>query len=67
VSGCITEYPCVTRCPVDDKLISQFRRSWSESGMFETQVFAYMKTFRLLVPMHYTLNVTCGCAVGDIR
>lgn len=34
------------RCPVDDKLISRFRGSWSESGVFETQVFAYMKTFR---------------------
>nr|CAD7259440.1 unnamed protein product [Timema shepardi] len=33
-------------CPVDDKLISRFRGSWSESGVFETQVFAYMKTFR---------------------
>ncbi|KAK6619974.1 hypothetical protein RUM44_006374 [Polyplax serrata] len=33
-------------CPVDDKLISRFRGSWSESGIFETQVFAYMKTFR---------------------
>ncbi|KAJ8964317.1 hypothetical protein NQ317_018826 [Molorchus minor] len=27
-------------------LISRFRGSWSESGIFETQVFAYMKTFR---------------------
>ncbi|XKL66014.1 hypothetical protein PGB90_009434 [Kerria lacca] len=33
-------------CPVDDKLISRFRGSWSETGVFETQVFAYMKTFR---------------------
>ncbi|XP_066141582.1 EGF-like domain-containing protein 2 isoform X1 [Euwallacea fornicatus] len=33
-------------CPVDDKLISRFRGSWSEPGVFETQVFAYMKTFR---------------------
>ncbi|KAF5287985.1 hypothetical protein FQA39_LY15567 [Lamprigera yunnana] len=33
-------------CPVDDKLISRFRGSWSEAGIFETQVFAYMKTFR---------------------
>ncbi|XP_022826878.1 uncharacterized protein LOC111356659 [Spodoptera litura] len=33
-------------CPVDDKLISRFRGSWSESGVFETQVYAYMKTFR---------------------
>ena len=33
-------------CPVDEKLISRFRGSWSESGIFETQVFAYMKTFR---------------------
>ncbi|CAH0550621.1 unnamed protein product [Brassicogethes aeneus] len=33
-------------CPVDDKLISRFRGSWSESGIYETQVFAYMKTFR---------------------
>lgn len=33
-------------CPVDDKLISRFRGTWSESGVFETQVYAYMKTFR---------------------
>ncbi|KAJ3647583.1 hypothetical protein Zmor_019454 [Zophobas morio] len=33
-------------CPVDDKLISRFRGSWSETGVYETQVFAYMKTFR---------------------
>ncbi|GLH10304.1 Uncharacterized protein GBIM_15237, partial [Gryllus bimaculatus] len=33
-------------CPVDDKLISRFRGSWSEGGVFETQVFAYLKTFR---------------------
>ncbi|XP_030763454.1 uncharacterized protein LOC115888025 [Sitophilus oryzae] len=33
-------------CPVDDKLISRFRGSWSEAGVYETQVFAYMKTFR---------------------
>ncbi|KAI4467968.1 cypher isoform b [Holotrichia oblita] len=33
-------------CPIDDKLISRFRGSWSESGVYETQVFAYMKTFR---------------------
>ena len=36
----------VFRCPVDDKLISRFRGSWSETGVYETQVFAYMKTFR---------------------
>jgi Zona pellucida-like domain len=34
------------RCPVDEKLISRFRGSWSETGVYETQVFAYMKTFR---------------------
>lgn len=33
-------------CPVDDKLISRFRGSWSESGVYETQVYAYLKTFR---------------------
>nr|XP_036670736.1 uncharacterized protein LOC108019503 [Drosophila suzukii] len=33
-------------CPVDDKLISRFRGSWSDSGVYETQVYAYMKTFR---------------------
>ncbi|CAB3365611.1 Hypothetical predicted protein [Cloeon dipterum] len=33
-------------CPVDEKLISRFRGSWSETGVYETQVFAYMKTFR---------------------
>lgn len=36
----------ISSCPVDDKLISRFRGSWSESQVFETQVFAYMKTFR---------------------
>ncbi|XP_057653421.1 uncharacterized protein LOC130892206 [Diorhabda carinulata] len=33
-------------CPVDEKLISRFRGSWSDSGVYETQVYAYMKTFR---------------------
>ncbi|XP_058797382.1 uncharacterized protein LOC131667745 isoform X1 [Phymastichus coffea] len=33
-------------CPVDDKLISRFRGSWSDENLYETQVFAYMKTFR---------------------
>ncbi|CAD7081680.1 unnamed protein product [Hermetia illucens] len=33
-------------CPEDDKLISRFRGTWSESGVYETQVYAYMKTFR---------------------
>ncbi|XP_013139847.1 PREDICTED: uncharacterized protein LOC106104359 [Papilio polytes] len=33
-------------CPVEEKLISRFRGSWSESGVYETQVYAYMKTFR---------------------
>lgn len=33
-------------CPVDDKLISRFRGSWSDSSGYETQVYAYMKTFR---------------------
>lgn len=37
---------CYHRCPVDDKLISRFRGSWSDTGVFETQVYAYMKTFR---------------------
>lgn len=36
----------IFRCPMDDKLISRFRGSWSDSGVFETQVYAYMKTFR---------------------
>ncbi|XP_017840418.1 uncharacterized protein LOC108598313 [Drosophila busckii] len=33
-------------CPVDDKLISRFRGSWTDAGIYETQVYAYMKTFR---------------------
>lgn len=33
-------------CPVDDKLISRFRGTWSDTGVYETQVYAYMKTFR---------------------
>lgn len=43
-----TFFQCVFfySCPVDDKLISRFRGSWSETGVYETQVFAYMKTFR---------------------
>ena len=34
------------RCPVDEKLISPFQGTFSEDGVFETQVYAYMKTFR---------------------
>lgn len=34
------------RCPVDDKLISTFRGTWSDTGVYETQVYAYLKTFR---------------------
>ncbi|XP_030745129.1 uncharacterized protein LOC115874167 [Sitophilus oryzae] len=41
----VHQAPC-EGCPVDDKLISRFRGSWSEAGVYETQVFAYMKTFR---------------------
>ncbi|KAF0304581.1 hypothetical protein FJT64_023612 [Amphibalanus amphitrite] len=33
-------------CPVDEKLISPFQGTFSEDGVFETQVYAYMKTFR---------------------
>ena len=33
-------------CPVDEKLISHFDGSWTNNGLFETQVFAFMKTFR---------------------
>ncbi|XP_058456868.1 uncharacterized protein LOC131434232 [Malaya genurostris] len=33
-------------CPVDDKLISRFRGSWTDGALYETQVYAYMKTFR---------------------
>ncbi|XP_055530562.1 uncharacterized protein LOC129721701 isoform X2 [Wyeomyia smithii] len=33
-------------CPVDDKLISRFRGSWTDGSLFETQIYAYMKTFR---------------------
>lgn len=33
-------------CPVDDKLISRFHGQWSDTGGYETQVYAYMKTFR---------------------
>lgn len=36
----------ICRCPVDDKLISRFRGTWSDTGVYETQVYAYMKTFR---------------------
>lgn len=44
--GKLTTEMLLHRCPVDDKLISRFRGSWSETGVYETQVFAYMKTFR---------------------
>ncbi|OXA43756.1 uncharacterized protein LOC110858426 [Folsomia candida] len=33
-------------CPVDSKLMSPFRGTWSHTGVYETQVFAYLKTFR---------------------
>jgi len=33
-------------CPINEKLISRFRGTWSDSGLYETQVFAYMKAFR---------------------
>lgn len=46
ISSMCYRYVIINRCPVDDKLISRFRGSWSESQVFETQVFAYMKTFR---------------------
>lgn len=34
------------RCPLNEKLISRFRGSWTDAGLYETQVFAYMKAFR---------------------
>ncbi|CAG7732820.1 unnamed protein product, partial [Allacma fusca] len=33
-------------CPVDSKLMSPFRGTWSHTNVYETQVFAYLKTFR---------------------
>ncbi|XP_042889624.1 uncharacterized protein LOC122264663 [Penaeus japonicus] len=33
-------------CPVDEKLISHFEGSWTADGVYETQVYAFMKTFR---------------------
>lgn len=58
-------------CPVDDKLISRFRGSWSDSGVFETQVYAYMKTFRFTGSP--ALYIECDvrmchgrCPVGDL-
>ncbi len=33
-------------CPLNEKLISRFRGSWTDAGLYETQVFAYMKAFR---------------------
>ncbi|KAF2361899.1 Zona pellucida domain [Trinorchestia longiramus] len=33
-------------CPVDEKLISHFEGTRSDDGHFETQVYAFMKTFR---------------------
>jgi hypothetical protein len=38
---------CVARCPVDEKLIAKFQGTWSEaSSMYETVIYAHMKTFR---------------------
>ena len=34
------------RCPVDEKLISSFQGTWTNDGVYETQVYAYMKAFR---------------------
>lgn len=34
------------RCPINEKLISRFRGTWTDAGLYETQVFAYMKAFR---------------------
>ncbi|KAK7007297.1 hypothetical protein SK128_006519 [Halocaridina rubra] len=33
-------------CPVDEKLISHFEGTWTADEVFETQVYAFMKTFR---------------------
>lgn len=33
-------------CPINEKLISRFRGTWTDAGLYETQVFAYMKAFR---------------------
>ncbi|CAL4072169.1 unnamed protein product, partial [Meganyctiphanes norvegica] len=33
-------------CPVDEKLISHFEGTWTTEGIYETQVYAFMKTFR---------------------
>ncbi|XP_076053513.1 uncharacterized protein LOC143032531 [Oratosquilla oratoria] len=33
-------------CPVDEKLISHFEGTLSSEGIYETQVYAFMKTFR---------------------
>lgn len=49
VFGLLFSFPSMMNncsCPVDDKLISRFRGSWSETDVHETQVYAYMKTFR---------------------
>lgn len=31
---------------MNEKLISRFRGTWTDAGLYETQVFAYMKAFR---------------------
>jgi hypothetical protein len=34
-------------CPVDDKLISKFQGTWGMANtMYETLIYAHMKTFR---------------------
>ncbi|XP_066954186.1 uncharacterized protein [Macrobrachium rosenbergii] len=33
-------------CPVDEKLISHFEGTWTADEVYETQVYAFMKTFR---------------------
>ena len=35
------------RCPEDDKLISKFQGTWAQrDSMYETVIYAHMKTFR---------------------
>ncbi|CAG0903190.1 unnamed protein product [Darwinula stevensoni] len=47
-NGANKRIPLIDRlgCPVDEKLISSFQGTWSNDGVYETQVYAYLKAFR---------------------
>ena len=57
------------RCPVDEKLIAKFQGSWAQgTSMYETVLYAHMKTFRqesgsldfTLYSVHCTVYIPCS-------